>query len=496
MYNWTDEQELIFDTLTEKVKSLNNNNKTEIISIEAVAGSSKSTSLVESANRMLKENNKLNIRYIVFGSANAKEAKEKFDSRVIVSTTNSLAYNITKRDYDINTDIRPFITWKDIPKKLKIPYWDIYTALNIVNEYLSSSGSLEDAIETIRLKDIYIKPSTEKAANNILEAMHNKEMPITHSYYLKLFHSEMLQGTLNLPEVDVLMLDEVNDVTEQTLDIFKMYPAKLKIMVGDSHQAIHKWMGCVNAFKLITPDTTLHLSQSFRVSDKIAPRIEYFCKRYLNPNFDFLGFTYNNNMLPQTHAYISRTNSNMLDTMIQLHMTNTPYKLATREKLKQLFDIPLAILAAPGFKQKNPTLKHIQEVIDNWSKLSEHNRPSKFKAIMEEFKDDMNITSAIKVIIKYGPTEVINIINNASKIIRDDATITLLTAHTSKGLTFDEVTITDEMNESIEEILLLKDIYIAKGNFPVLTNEEEEALNLYYVACSRCRLKLNNAKHL
>jgi superfamily I DNA/RNA helicase len=66
------------------------------------------------------------------------------------------------------------------------------------------------------------------------------------------------------------------------------------------------------------------------------------------------------------------------------------------------------------------------------------------------------------------------------------AAITLTTAHSSKGCEYDEVYIEEDLNT-----------VIAKCNeATILTNEIQTEYRLYYVACTRARLKLHNADML
>ena len=63
---------------------------------------------------------------------------------------------------------------------------------------------------------------------------------------------------------------------------------------------------------------------------------------------------------------------------------------------------------------------------------------------------------------------------------------TLTTAHSSKGLTFDSVTLSDDFD--LDDILEMP----SDERQP----SQVEEIRLYYVACTRSRLKLVNAKYL
>ena len=59
-------------------------------------------------------------------------------------------------------------------------------------------------------------------------------------------------------------------------------------------------------------------------------------------------------------------------------------------------------------------------------------------------------------------------------------------------LEYDEVTIATDLNDSVAD--LIGDI-LSKPDY-VLTTEDTNTLNLYYVACSRAKKQLNNAIYL
>lgn len=55
-------------------------------------------------------------------------------------------------------------------------------------------------------------------------------------------------------------------------------------------------------------------------------------------------------------------------------------------------------------------------------------------------------------------------------------------------LTFDEATLDNSMNDAIEDII--------SRPKEMRSTEEQAEIYLYYVACTRCKYKLNNARHL
>ena len=91
--HWSKEQLEIFTKASESYTPMEFKPIDPIVLIEATAGAAKSSSMVEHAFRLNQSMPGINIRYLVYGSANAAEAKKAFGSTAMVSTTHSLAYN-------------------------------------------------------------------------------------------------------------------------------------------------------------------------------------------------------------------------------------------------------------------------------------------------------------------------------------------------------------------------------------------------------------------
>lgn len=485
MYDWSDEQLEYFKALA----IATNSPEPQLLKIQAVAGSSKSTSTVEAVKRIHRENPNLSIRYLVFNSAMALEAKTAFGTTAVASTLHALAYHYTVKPYKLNPDIAPWLTYKDIPASIKVPFGSLPLILQTLNDYFESGYT---DFQSFISNEVDIPEWTMlvyMAANLILDAMATGKMRITHAFYLKLFHILVKLGHIKLKHEDILIVDECQDLNLITLDVFNLYPAKVKVIIGDQAQSIYHFMGCVSAFDFYKDQgTTYHLSTSFRVSNHIAQSVEQFCQTHIAPDMNFKGIDYTNPQV-KTHAYIFRTNLAMIRQMIQLNKSRTPYKLVTKQKVKQLFELPLALIyATPGHTQFSEHLKVIQHTIDKWGKIPDHSKPAKLTYLANELNEVPAISQAIKFIMAVGPEEIVDAYKHAEEHMKAASNLYLMTSHTSKGLSLDEVTLDDSMNNAIEEIIRLP--------IDERSAEEQSEVFNYYVACTRARYKLNNAKHL
>ena len=483
MYDWSEEQLTIFSTAT---ATSDNGFKHPLIKIEAVAGAAKSSSLVELANRYPQGTS---ISYLVFGNANAAEARSSFKHMAKVSTLHALAYHyiFNKYSFNVRRDVKPYIAYNSIPKTLKVPYRLVADAVTLVNGFCESNilSMTEFASDA--------KPALIKYATSIMNAMVQGDMPITHGAYLKLFHSLVMTGEILIDPVDVLMIDEFGDITQQTIDIFLAYPAKQKIAVGDTAQSIFDFMGCVNGFKLLANrGITLHLSKSFRVSEYLAPSIEYFCKRTIDKSFIFNGMAYTEipNVMMST-AYITRNNSALIDKMIELNKAGTAYRLITKAKTDQLFKLPLFLLSPKaGRVYKDKELASLQYHVDQYFKYKADNSPSLRSYILSMNKDHPTLQQAARTLMKFSASDIIEAKNTADLHKKSNAKYILGTAFVFKGLTVDEVHISQELNNSVSDAM-----QALAANEP-LTEDQRTDCKLYYVACTRARYKITNGVHL
>ena len=430
MYDWSDEQLEYFNALA----IATNSSEPNLLKIQAVAGSSKSTSTVEAVKRIHRENPNLSIRYLVFNSAMALEAKTAFGTTAIASTLHALAYHYTVKPYKLNPDIAPWLTYKDIPQSIKVPFGSLPLILQTLNDYFESGYTDFQSFISTEIDTPDWTMLVYMAANLILDAMAPGKMRITHAFYLKLFHILVKSNRITLKHEDILIIDEAQDLNLITLDIFNAYPARVKVVIGDQAQSIYHFMGCTSAFDFYkNKGTTYHLTTSFRVSDHIASQVEDFCQTHIDPDMQFKGINYPTHQI-KTHAYIFRTNLAMIKKMIELNKTRTPYKLVTKQKVKQLFELPLALIyATPGHTQFSQNLKVIQETVDKWGKLNEHIRPAKLSYLAQALTEVPAISQAIKFIMAVGPEEIVDAYNHAEEHMKAHSNLYLMTSHTSKG---------------------------------------------------------------
>lgn len=489
-YILTDEQQSIISTAVGMYTSNSGEfyipSKQNMLKVEAVAGSSKTFTLLKTSEA-LPHSDQL---YLSYNKANAEESKSKFPSYVQCKTTHALAYTpIVKYGLDLEGyQGKPRIigdfTHRDIKDGV-----DYETKLLILQHFnafcLSSHTSIEEFCVDKEIPQFipYITTYFMKMVSN--------QIPCTHGFYLKMYHIMLVEGHIHYDKpFDVIMLDEAGDINEVTLGIFLALPANLKIMTGDSLQNIYSFNHTINGFiALKDVGVTKHLSQSFRCSESIADAIESFCQRHLDPDIVFRGTVHPDTTI-RTEAIIARTNSGLISYMVKMAEIGEPFNL-TREP-KHIFSTMLTLMnLKEGVVIHDVSLKFIQKSVNTFFKKPELQKKYKTCLMYIDYvysEEEPDIKIAIQTILKYKASTIYNVYKFAKDchIHPDNHAVTLTTAHSSKGLTFDSVTVANDFN--LDGILAKR--------ISERTNEEQEELRLYYVVCSRARLQLLNAHYL
>ena len=476
----TTEQKKIVTT----AKKLYDEPAQRLLLCSAIAGSGKTHTLLELAKVI----NPSSGIYLVYNKALQVEAATKFKgTNIECKTIHSLAYQAIVRQYGIS--VKPF-TVRDIKEKISYTNKTVVVAI-LERFFLSNSLDIHTYLHDSKIS---IKQMT--LALIYYEKMLKGEIGSGHALYLKLYHLFLVNGEIATPAYDLLMVDELGDITELTIEIFKLIKAKLKVGVGDSSQNIYSFTHTVDGFKqLKTEGTTLYLTKSFRVSSVIAAKIERFCNSTFNKDIIFKGRDICPKEKSISHAFIARNNSTLIKKMISLSEDNIPFNL-TRPP-SSIFALVLALATLmpnkPVFFSQYKWLEKIANKHDSIKHLA-HVPNRLLDYIGKEYEEDIAIKGALFTIAKYGKTRLFNIYTLAKQHYesKDTYFYTLTTAHSSKGLEFSEVTILEDLNEAV-----------VKSKYLLLTEKDEDRINklneefrLYYVAVSRAMLHIHNAKFL
>ena len=460
------------------VTHIQNSKEDQIILINAVAGAGKTSLLTEIVKQVPHEHG----IYLAYNKSVAIEAGRKFPSTISCSTAHSLAYRAVVKSLGLKVGN---FSYKDI--KEGIPYEIKLDILDTIKEFCLSSYT---CIEVFA-KEKALTPQQLTLCTKYLNLMYEGKIECTHDFYMKAFHIHLADGSVTYPKQDFVLVDEAGDLNEVTLEVFRLLPAKVKIAVGDSAQNIYSFNHTVNAFEVLKDEgVSFRLTESFRVSDKIASRIEAFCQQHISSDMLFKGQPDVGTDI-ESRAYLARTNAGLISVMIELMHENIDFTLV--RKATDIFKLPLILCFLKYQGTINDSgYRHLQGDVDEWfedfSLQEKFKSPLAYLASIYEF--DIALLSAIRLLGSKGKGTVLAAYDFAKACENKRTSLFLATCHSVKGLEFDEVTILDDLNESVTKAV------VPDSAYPMSEEDRLQELNLYYVACSRARKILNNAKML
>ena len=462
------------------------------IKINAVAGSGKTTTVIEFA-KSLPSNAK--ILYLAFNRSVKMEADKKFRDKgltnVKVETAHSLAYkhvvygNLYKvrangyktheiaellglqvsgekhAEYIIANHINKFITYfcnSDKHKVQDMNYLDV----------------VKDAKARIFVSSFY--DYIQSHARLLLSKMDKGEIEIIHDFYLKKF-----QLSNPVLHYDHILFDEGQDASAAMLDVFLKQKA-IKVIVGDTHQQIYGWRYAINSIDKVDFDT-LYLSTSFRFRQTIADlAIQILSlKNHLHDHKPVTITGAGNSAETKTKAVLARTNLGLLLKAIEY--------VNEKKELKHIY-----------FEGNINSYTYADEGASLYDVLYLHNgKREKIKdkliasmnniAELEEYiekTEDVQLGMMVEIVKEYG-NDIFDIIKtikekHVGNEEREKAEIIFSTVHRSKGMEYDAVQL---VNDFITEEKLEK--LVADKEVPVDRAKLAEEINLLYVAITRTK---------
>ena len=436
--------------------------------VRAFAGAAKTSTCVMVAEQLDKPS-----LYVAFNKSIAEEASTKFPKNVECRTMHSLAYrNIMDKDY--RNKLQSFYNMSDLDKLSSFQILAKQIALHELDPF-----ELKLDIVTCIKKYCHSSSKTISIDNSLLEVYGDSLFQVvkdywaniinrksvtkmTHDVYLKLYQlsDPILPG-------QVIYLDEAQDSNEVTLDIVLsqgMYGSQV-ILVGDSFQAIYAWRGAINALDNL-PDSfkQLYLTESFRYTQDIADKATKLLS-YLGNSTPIIGRGVPTTGKP-TKAVIVRNNSTLIVYLLSAY--------DKKQKVKVLADLKpvwakLYHIAA---------LKFDNEINYPDKELLQYSSYAQLLGASKTIPELAKLLSITNILIREDTMH--NSIKNIKSVIvkqEGDADYTLTTGHKSKGLEWDEVTLSSDllyMPESFQGTI--KDFLL-----------EDQTGELLYVCMTRAR---------
>lgn len=489
--------------------------------INAVAGSGKTTTLIEYAKSRPANSR---ILYLAFNKSVKLEAQRKFAAaglrNVKVETAHSLAYRhvVYSNGYTVKGEGYKIY---DLAEILGIANpADMAAAFALTNHVARFAAffcnSAADKVQQLRygagIKEEKAKGFVENfysvienTTRRFLKMMNDGEVDITPDFYLKKFQ-------LSKPQLpyDAILFDEAQDASPAMTDVFLRQPATL-VMVGDPHQQIYSWRYAVNA--LDSADFPVFpLSASFRFPSPIARLavaaldLKKMTGEHQTVIINGRGAATLRRSHPElaegqddktTKAVIARTNLGLLLKAIE-HITGANK------------DWPVY------FEGNINSYTYADEGASIWDVLSLYNgrkdgiRDELMKSFASFFEledyiektEDNSLGMLVKIVKEYGNRLPGLIASLKEKHVgneeRHTAKVIFSTVHRCKGMEYDEVELANDFitEEKIEKAKKQKEKAEAEAKVkrekksewnPARLNEE---INLLYVAVTRAKAKL------
>lgn len=408
---------------------------------------------------------------ISFNKLLAMEASQKFSSSVTCKTGHALAYGAL--GYKYKNRLKKLIG-KHLAEVEDIGDWQIYNnpsnkgylILNTIRKYCYSADEaitykhlpkltvLDDQIYQVMQEDLV------QHANMIFNKMSDpsSDLAITHDVYLKLWAL-----TNPIIDKDYIFFDEYQDSNPVIAQVIKAQKCQ-KIFVGDQFQQIYAWRGAVNALQ--NKDLQkLYITRSFRFGEAIAEMSNRIIQSYYPAGFEYIPFHGNSDIISEVSydpidpdCIICRTNKGVIsETIRMLDSGASVHILGGTQPLTYLIN-SIIQLKLKG-STNHPDLFLFESFLD-----------------LKEYADSPmggDLKPVLSLLEKYGRERLLNILESTTEDPAE-ASVTITTAHKSKGLEWSKVK-------------LANDFKLPTDN-EVPTTEET---NILYVAASRALHKLD-----
>jgi len=466
------------------------------IKIDAVAGSGKTTTLIEYARTRPKGSKLL---YVAFNKSVKIEALKKFAEKglqnVKVETAHSLAYKhvVFKNEYKVrNQGYRTHEIVELLDLQGDGEKHTEYILANHINKFVAYfCNSDKHKVQDLNYLDVVSDKKArafvtshykfiENQSRILLAKMDKGEIDITHDFYLKKF--QLSNPQLNL---DYILFDEGQDASPVMLDVFFKQKAT-KVIIGDTHQQIYGWRFAVNSLEK-AEFINFHLSTSFRFSQDIANlamevlKMKEHLEQYHPIPITGTGTIKEN----QIKAVLARTNLGLLLKAIE-HVT---------EKRNLNFIYFEGNINSYTYADDGASLYDVLNLYNGYNHLIK-DKLIKSMGSLDDLTDyidkteDMQLGLMLKIVKEYG-NEIPGIIRTIkSKHIDNDekekADMIFSTVHRCKGMEYDSVELADDFitNEKLERLL------IENKKEEINYSRLNEEINLLYVAITRTRNSL------
>lgn len=457
----TDEQDAILNAI--EAREID-----DVILVQAGAGTGKTALIREAAYRVARHGE--SVLYLTFSKSNKDLAAPALHGRAVVRTINGLAYD----GLGVGALGRPIqnVTPGLVRHAIAVPQDAggmsqdalIRTVLGAYRRFVQSAGASPDEgclTPTVASNDALANAVIELTAAlfDRLRPGADTALPLSHDTYLKAWQ---LAGAPGIADYSLVACDEVQDSNPVTLAVLKQ--AMSLLLVGDPHQSIYGFRGAVDALNAFE-GRRFTLSQSFRFGENVAALANHIVAQKAGKQ------AYQLRGLPSIETRIGPVQAGQRHT--RLYRTNTELLwdagyLAERgiavAIMGNVDEYARALQAAfdlySGGAQAR--IRHpMFAACRNWDQVKQAaalpNAPREMAQVVKLVEDHGRSVRRLLELLRHP-------------IHPDSARVLLVTAHRAKGLEWNETVVADDFDSL----------------FPGSGDQQDQEINLQYVAATRC----------
>jgi len=438
-----------------------------LVVVDAFAGCGKTTTAQGYAAHRQKER----MLYLCLNKPNAIQAESRFGkgSNVVVATTHALARRAMRPDQErIAKQWKPVLLMDLL--RLRTPREGMVT-MRILADFFNSADTQIDerhAQQVAYERDL----NASEISNGVAFAAlawkrmldRSDKMPMPHDAYLKMF-------ALQAPRLDydTIIFDEAQDANPVTLQIVKAQSHSKLLCIGDRHQSIYQFRGSVNAMDQLTVGSThLHLSKTWRFGEKVAGIANLLLGELKGETVKIQGMGADAPWRDERVTTLSRTNAELFRMAAPVRGEGVHWVGGVANyRLDQVLDA-YHLYVRERTLIKDELMRRKFASWDEYSKYAEDAADGEARVlvnIVEEFQD--------------GVPDLVRGIQSNAVEHSADASMTLTTAHKSKGLDWDYVRISNDFE-------VLGEAENVLANHPGADMPEQD-INLLYVAVTRAK---------
>lgn len=439
--NWSPYQNRIFNFVQ---------NETGNAIIEAVAGSGKSTTIIECMNLVPKN------KTAIFLAFNRSIAKELESRGVNARTFHSLCWKpaFAKRgEMRINDAKIKDLYDANVPNTLSYAYKSFCVKLVGLAKNIGVGCLVENTYETwfdiIEHNNLEVDTDDDpKLANDIAIKISQKLLRLSNES-MELDYDDLLYFPIldNVPmyKFDYVFVDEAQDTNAIQREILKkiMKPSSRIIAVGDPHQAIYGFRGAShNSLDLIAEDfncVSLPLTVSYRCPKAIVRHAHSWVSHIEAADtaeegkVTHLGKNWEVDLFNKTDYVLCRVNKPLVSLAYKMLVRRIPCNILGKDFGKSMETLIK--------KMRKKDLRELQEKIENWAnrevaKAKEANKDS----IAEAIRDKADAVIFLIGELEYPEQNADDLIELIDNLFADKKNcVTLSSIHKAKGLEADNI---------------------------------------------------------